>query len=120
MERDDLIVNDSYPVAVNHDEAKGKKIRKRIWVVTGILTAITIVEVLMGAFIKQDTGIWPFVKWAFIIMTVVKAAYIVLEFMHLGDERKNLKYVILIPYIVFIIYLMILMVYSEGPAVGAH
>ena len=26
----------------------------------------------------------------FIILTIVKAAYIVMTFMHLGDERKNL------------------------------
>jgi len=41
-----------------------------------------------------------------IILTVVKASYIVLVFMHLGDERKNFKWVILGPYIMFILYLI--------------
>ena len=53
-----------------------------------------------------DNALWPYVKIGFIVLTVVKAAYIVLVFMHLGDERKNFKWVILGPYILFIIYLI--------------
>ena len=107
MERDDLIVNDSYSVAANHDEAHGKEIRKKIWKVTIILTLITAVEVFMGIMFKRaDTALWETVKWTFIIMTLVKAAYIVMVFMHLGDERRNLKWVILGPYMLFIAYLI--------------
>ena len=39
-------------------------------------------------------------------MTIVKAAYIVVVFMHLGDERKALKYMILAPYGIFALYLI--------------
>ena len=112
MERDDLIRDHEYSLSANHDEEHGKEIRKKIWVVTAILTAITVVEVIIGAFIKQydsaggDNSLWPYVKIGFIILTVVKAAYIVLIFMHLGDEKKNFKWVILGPYIMFIIYLI--------------
>ena len=107
MERDDLIVNDSYSVDANHDDSHGKAIRKKIWKVTIILTLITAVEVAMGIYFKRGNGmLWESVKMAFIIMTLVKAAYIVLVFMHLGDERKNLKWVILGPYMVFIAYLI--------------
>ena len=112
MERDDLNHDHNYSLSANHDEAHGVQIRKTIWKVTGILTAITLIEVFIGAFIKQydasggDNSLWPFVKIAFIILTVVKAAYIVLVFMHLGDERKNFKWIILGPYILFIIYLI--------------
>jgi cytochrome c oxidase subunit IV len=106
MERDDLIVNDSYSFGAHHDEAHGKAIRKKIWKVTLLLTAITIFEVLLGVFIKQGTTIWPLVKWGFIVMTLVKAGYIVAVFMHLGDERKSLRYVILVPYVIFIAYLI--------------
>ena len=101
MERDDLIRDHEYSLLANHDEEHGKEIRKKIWVVTGILTAITLVEVIIGAFIKQydetggDNVLWPYVKIGFIILTVVKAAYIVLIFMHLGDEKKNLQFFIL-------------------------
>ena len=53
MERDDLIQDHNYSISANHNEAQGVVIRKKIWKVTGILTLITIVEVLIGAFIKQ-------------------------------------------------------------------
>jgi len=106
MERDDLIVNDSYSVQANHDEATGKKIRKKILFVTILLSAITMVEVALGIYIKQGTSFWPLVKWSFVAMTLVKAGYIVAVFMHLADERKSLRYVILLPYAIFILYLL--------------
>lgn len=106
MERDDLIVNDSYSVAANHDEHHGAAIRKKIWFVTVVLSIITAVEVGLGIFIKQGTTLWPVVKVAFIVMTLVKAGYIVAVFMHLADERKSLRYIIILPYFVFIVYLI--------------
>lgn len=106
MERDDLIVNDSYSVQANHSEEAGKSIRKKIVFVTILLTVITIIEVALGIFIKQGTTMWPVVKWSFIAMTLVKAGYIVAVFMHLGDERKSLRYTILLPYALFILYLL--------------
>jgi cytochrome c oxidase subunit IV len=113
MERDDVI---EYSLDAHHSEEAGVKIRKKIWFVTFLLTVITAVEVALGAFIKQGTDLWPFVKWGFIILTLVKAAYIVLSFMHLGEERKSLKYVILVPYFIFIIYLIFILL-TEGIAV---
>lgn len=114
MERDDVI---EYSLDAHHSEEEGKVLRKKIWKVTAILTIVTIVEVLLGAFIKQGSGVWPFVKWTFVILTLLKAGYIVLSFMHLGDERKVLKYVILAPYIVFMLYLIFIAI-SEGIAVN--
>lgn len=115
MERDDII---EYSLDGHHSEEEGVKIRKKIWFVTGLLTAITAVEVLMGAYIKQSSDMWVYIKWAFIIMTLVKAAYIVMVFMHLGDERKTLRNVILIPYAIFALYLIFVLLW-EGTAVGA-
>ncbi len=114
MLRDDLDLDHQYSLAANHSEEHGAKTRKKIWMVTGILTAITIVEVLTGAFVKQfvdgsPNPVWPFVKWGFILLTIVKAGYIVMSFMHLGDERKNFKLMVLVPYILFILYLVYLM-----------
>lgn len=108
MERDDLIVDEQYARAAYHDEEKGRKVRKTIWKVTALLTIITIIEVAIGASIPRESGsgTWTAVKWLFIGMTLIKAAYIVLTFMHLGDERKSLKWTILAPYIFFICYLI--------------
>jgi len=115
MERDDII---EYSLDTHHSVEEGVKMRKSIWKVTGLLTLITVVEVALGAFIKQDNSIWPIVKWGFICLTLVKAAYIVLSFMHLGHEKKSLKYVILIPYAIFILFLIFISL-TESIAVGA-
>lgn len=116
MERDDLYVDESYARAAHHDEEHGRKTRKTIWKVTALLTIITVVEVLIGANIPRDSasGTWTAVKWLFIGMTILKAAYIVLVFMHLGDERKSLKYTILVPYIFFISYLLFISLTEAG------
>lgn len=118
MERDDLIVNDSYAMNARHSEEEGKKIRKKLYNVTVLLTVLTIVEVFMGVFFKRNgTFEWEVIKLGFIVLTLVKAAYIVLVFMHLGDERRNLKYVILLPYALFILYLIFIAL-TEG--LGIH
>ncbi|TVR39940.1 MAG: hypothetical protein EA392_05070 [Cryomorphaceae bacterium] len=106
MERDDLLVNDQYPVKALHSEEAGVAVRKKIVFVTILLTVVTIVEVALGIFIKQGTDLWPVVKWSFIVMTLIKAGYIVAVFMHLGDERKSLRYTIILPYALFILYLL--------------
>jgi cytochrome c oxidase subunit IV len=51
------------------------------------------------------------------LLTLLKAGYIVMVFMHLGDERKYLRNVILIPYFIFVLYLIFIALW-EGTAVG--
>ena len=114
MERDDII---EYSLDTHHNEATGVELRKKIWKVTALLTIITIVEVALGAFVKQSNTLWELVKWSFVALTLIKAAYIVLIFMHLGDEKKTLKYVILLPYFLFIVYLIFILI-AEGNAVS--
>jgi len=114
MERDDII---EYSLHNHHSEEAGKKIRRKIWVVTAILTVVTGIEVAIGSIIHQDNPIWWVVKLLFIGLTLLKAGYIVLTFMHLGDERKVLKYFILIPYALFIIYLIFIAL-TEAMAVN--
>jgi caa(3)-type oxidase subunit IV len=115
MERDDLI---EYSLHGHHDEAKGKEIRSKIYKVTILLTLITIIEVFIGASIKQSSDWWTTVKIIFILLTLLKAGYIVMVFMHLGDERKYLRNVILIPYFIFVLYLIFIALW-EGTAVGS-
>ena len=106
MVRDDII---EYSLDTHHSEEEGVKIRKKIWQITIILSVITIVEVLVGAYFPKDdvSGMaWAFIKYGYILLTVVKAGYIVSVFMHLGDERKTLRYMVLVPYIIFILYLI--------------
>ncbi|MES2628096.1 MAG: cytochrome C oxidase subunit IV family protein [Bacteroidota bacterium] len=108
MHRDDII---EYSLYNHHNAEEGKKIRKKIWFVTFLLTVITIAEVGVGIMwnrgnLGADSAAWASIKIAYIILTLVKAGYIVLSFMHLGDERRNVRITILAPYILFIAYLI--------------
>lgn len=114
MERDDVY---EYSLDTHHSEEEGKKVRKKIWFVTLLLTVVTAVEVALGAMVKQGSGAWTTVKILFILLTILKAGYIVLTFMHLGDEKKVLKWIILLPYFIFIVYLMFI-AFTEALAVG--
>ena len=114
MERDDIY---EYSLDTHHSEEEGKKVRRKIWVVTAILTIVTIIEVALGAMVKQSSPSWWIVKLLFIGLTILKAGYFVLTFMHLGDERKVLKYIILVPYFIFIVYLLFICL-TEGLAVN--
>jgi cytochrome c oxidase subunit IV len=78
---------------------------KKLWQVAGILGIITAFEFAVA-----------FLVWTFVVMTIVKAAYIVGEFMHLRHEVKVLMWSILIP-IVFIVWMLVAFVY-EGMAIN--
>jgi cytochrome c oxidase subunit IV len=117
MLRDDII---EYSLHAHHSEEEGRKVRRKIWMVTAILSIITLVEVLVGVrFPKDDVSglTWEIIKYSYIVLTLVKAGYIVLIFMHLGDEKKSLKYMILVPYIIFILYL-IFIILVEAAYIG--
>lgn len=104
----------SYETMANHSEEDGKKARKVLWKVFWVMLFITIFELIVGSMApgRGWSGTMG-LKVLFIGLTVVKAAAIVLWFMHLGHEVKFLKYVILIPYIVFILY-TVFIVLVEG------
>ena len=118
MERDDII---EYSLHAHHSEEDGAKIRKKIYFVTVLLSVITVVKVAVGVFLSRSanegTTLWESIKIGYIALTLLKAGYIVLVFMHLGDERKALKYMILVPYILFVLYL-IFIAFDEAVAVG--
>ncbi len=112
---------DNYPhyeTMYQHDEADGKKIRKKLWRVFWVLLGITLLELFVGfnATKWHLTG-GSFVKVFFIFFTIAKAAGIVLVFMHLIDETKFFRYIILGPYSIFILYL-IYIILVEGTFTG--
>ena len=103
MERDDII---EYSTAVQHTDEEGKVIRKKLWKVFWLLLIVTVVEVAMGAELAGIEKYALLLKVSFILFTIVKAGYIVMIFMHLGDEFKFLRWIVLTPYICFILYLL--------------
>lgn len=92
---------------------------KRIWMVFAILSLITTVEVALGI-VKPDALFrvsflgTSLLNWIFIILTIVKAYYIVWAFMHLEGESKGLRRSIVIPLVGLVLYLcFILLVEGE-------
>lgn len=102
----------SHPHARTPEE--GKAVRKKILLVTLLLSAITVVEILIGIYFSKThvgPGTWTLIKWFYIVLTLVKAGYIVLVFMHLGDEQKNLRTTVLLP-MVLVIYLIFIALFE--------
>ena len=94
---------------------KFKSNEQKIWGVLIFLSIVTIIEVALGI-IKPDFLSAYFMRMKllngiFIILTIIKAYYITWDFMHMRDETSSLKnsivlpLVILIPYLVFILFL---------------
>ena len=87
---------------------------KRIWVVFGLLSVITIVEVILGIIKPASlhmTNLFQMnlLNWIFIILTVVKAYYIMWAFMHLEGEKSSLRWSIVAPLVFLIIYLVFIL-----------
>lgn len=89
-------------------EARNEEKIKKIWKTAGILLAITVVEFIMA--FTMDRGI--ILYFLFIALTIWKAKYIMMEFMHLGDEVKPLFYSIIVP-LIFLVWLVIALI-KEG------
>jgi cytochrome c oxidase subunit IV len=85
---------------------------KKLWTVAGILGVITIVEFIIAFTMPHGT----LKTFFFVVLTIVKAAYIVGEFMHLKYETKVLMWSILIP-ITFVVWMLVAFVY-EGLKIG--
>lgn len=94
-----------YEYAAHHSEEEGKKVRKRVWLIFWVLLVITTVEVLLGIYWKQMGLAWGFIKMTFIVLTILKAFYIVSEYMHLKHEVTFLKNVIIAPFVLFALYI---------------
>ncbi|APG65550.1 cytochrome C oxidase subunit IV [Tenacibaculum todarodis] len=92
---------------------------KKIWIVFGLLSLITIVEVIFGI-IKPDVlhltsflGTSP-LNWIFIILTLVKAYYITWAFMHMDGEKKWLRRSVVWSSVFLISYLVTLLLIEGG------
>lgn len=88
----------------HHQETSTKLIWRTFW----ILLLITVFEVGV-AFTSLPKG---FLKWLYITLTIVKAYFIVFNFMHLKHERTQFARIILLPF--FLILYLIIMALTEG------
>ena len=80
---------------------------KKLWTVAAILGVLTLIEFVIAFTMHHGSA-----KTAiFVLMTIIKAGYIVGEFMHLRYEAKVLFWSIMIP-ITFIIWMLVAFVYE--------
>jgi cytochrome c oxidase subunit IV len=90
----------------------------RIWKVFGILSAVTIVEVILGIYKPDSLNFTQFLgmnllNWIFYALTIYKAYYIVYAFMHMEGEKSSLRSAVVIPVIFLILYLLFILL-TEG------
>lgn len=97
--------------AVTVQPADRKKILG-IWKIALYMLVITGIEYVFA--FTMDAGMLRTV--IFVTLTLLKAFYIVSEFMHLGHEVKGLIMSILLP-MIFIVWLIVALVNLEGAAI---
>jgi cytochrome c oxidase subunit IV len=90
-----------------HEEHAHDSSTKGIWKTFWILLAITVFEVGL-AFLYLEFDFMA--RWAlngiFVCLTLVKAFFIVAEFMHLRNEIRNLVMTILFPLLLFVWFII--------------
>lgn len=92
-----------------HDENAGAEQRKAIWRTFWILLVITALEFAIA--FTLHAGLLK--TSIFVGMTIIKAFYIVGEFMHLKHEVKSLIWTILLPCI-FVVWLLLALMMEGG------
>lgn len=90
----------------------------RIWKVFFFLSAVTIVEVVLGILKPAALYMTNFIgmnllNWVFIILTLVKAYGIVWTFMHMEGETKALRRAVVWTVVFLVIYLTFILL-TEG------
>jgi cytochrome c oxidase subunit 4 len=100
---------------VNEPSERQKPQTKILWKVFWILLILTAFEFVVAFGLDADD--FKYTKIGiFIIMTIVKAYYIVGTFMHLKDEVKSMIWTVILPAL-FVVWLLVALV-AEGGYIG--
>ena len=97
---------------------KFKNITQKIWGVLILLSIVTAVEVVLGI-AKPKVLLTSFqnmkiLNWIFISLTIVKAYYITWDFMHMRDETKTLRRVVVWTFVFLVLYLVFILIQEAG------
>lgn len=97
---------------------KFKTNTQKIWGVLILLSIVTTVEVALGIY-KPESLLIKFLgmkvlNWIFIILTLVKAYYITWDFMHMRDEKANLRRMVVWTTVFLICYLLFILLQEGG------
>ncbi|MEJ2112291.1 MAG: cytochrome C oxidase subunit IV family protein [Flavobacteriaceae bacterium] len=97
---------------------KFKSNTQKIWGVLLLLTIVTTVEVALGIYKPESLFVkilgMKALNWIFIILTIVKAYYITWDFMHMRDETKSLKRMVVWTAVFLICYLVFILLQEGG------
>lgn len=100
---------------------KFKSNTQKIWGVLVFLTIVTAVEVGLGIYKAELPSFFTsaflgmkVLNWIFIILTLVKAYYITWDFMHMRDEAKSLRRMVVWTAIFLICYLIFILLQEGG------
>ena len=102
--------NSTHKLEIFRGLVKFKSNTSKIWAVLFFLSVVTIVEVALGI-IKPEVLIvnsflsMKLINWIFIILTIVKAYYIMWDFMHMRDEARGLQFSVIVTLSFLIAYL---------------
>ena len=96
-----------------HGEHEGLT-KKKIWQVFGILLLITVVEFFIALWVLPHGYMSHMVgNIIYILLTILKAFYIVAYFMHLKYEKLGLQLSLTVTFI-FIVYFIVLLLIEGG------
>ena len=97
---------------------KFKNITQKIWGVLILLSIVTLVEVALGIFKPEILLLYflnmKILNWIFILLTIVKAYYITWDFMHMRDETKTLRRVVVWTFVFLVLYLIFILIQEAG------
>ena len=102
--------NNTHKLEIFRGFLKFKSNQTKIWGVLIFLSIVTIIEVALGI-LKPEVLIENYflrmklINWIFIILTIVKAYYIMWDFMHLRDEERGLQFSVVVTLMFLIAYL---------------
>ena len=102
--------NNAHKFEIFRGFLKFKSNQTKIWGVLIFLSIVTIIEVALGI-LKPEVLIENYflrmklINWIFIILTIVKAYYIMWDFMHLRDEVRGLQFSVVVTLMFLIAYL---------------
>ncbi|WP_299249714.1 cytochrome C oxidase subunit IV family protein [uncultured Lacinutrix sp.] len=103
---------------------KFKSNTQKIWGVLAFLTFVTAIEVILGIYkpevLMGNVLGMKILNWIFIILTIVKAYYITWDFMHMRDEVKALRRMVIWTGVFLICYLVFILLQEGGYIEGVY
>tara|TARA_R110002049_G_scaffold293731_2_gene478985 strand:- start:31465 stop:31845 length:381 start_codon:yes stop_codon:yes gene_type:complete len=97
---------------------KFKSNTQKIWGVLVFLTIVTCIEVVLGILKPEPLMVhvlgMKLLNWIFIILTLVKAYYITWDFMHMRDETRALRRMVVWTAVFLILYLIFILLQEGG------